>query len=249
MSGHSKWAKIKREKAGNDAKRGQIFTKLGNAIAIAARHGADPCMNPALALALEKAKLANMPHTNIEEAIARGSGAESGAQMMEMLFEGYGPGGIGIIVETISDNRNRTTSEVKNAFSKHGGNIAESGAVAYLFERKGVINVEPTADADTLLLAAIDAGAEDVSTAEGETLIFTELRQLHQVRQKLIDQGIKVLDAEAQFVPKTLVSITDQETATRIIKLMDALEEVEDVSATYTNFDIDDQLMAKLNQT
>ena len=169
MAGHSKWAKIKRQKAGNDAKRGAEFTKLGNAIAVAAKGGGDPDMNFALRLAIDKAKAANMPNANIEKSIKRGTGELGGDVIEEYTFEGYGPGGIGIIVEAASDNRNRTTTEVRTAFSKNGGNRAESGAVAFQFTRKGVIRVK--ASGEEALLQVIDAGAEDAAEEDGELVV------------------------------------------------------------------------------
>lgn len=242
MSGHSKWAKIKRQKGGADAKRGQVFTKLGNSIAIAAKNGGDPSMNPSLALAIEKAKAANMPNANIERSIKRGTGELGGDQIMETQFEGYGPGGIGIVIETASDNRNRITTDVRTALSKNGGNLAEAGSVTFQFTRKGVIRIESGDDADTTMLTALDCGAEDVIESDGELIVYTAMKELHNVRNKLIEAGIKVIEADLQFVPNDTIKIEDKDTANKIIKLMDAIEDLDDVTNTYSNFDIDEEL-------
>jgi len=243
MSGHSKWAKIKRQKGSADARRGQMFTKLGNSIAIAAKNGGDPSMNPSLALAIEKAKAANMPNANIERSIKRGTGELGGEQISELQFEGYGPAGIGIIVETATDNRNRTTSDVRTAFSKNGGNLAETGAVVFQFSRKGVIRIASGEDADVTMLSALDCGAEDVIEADDELIVYTEMKELHNVRTKLSETGIKVLEADLQFVPNKIIEITDPEIAKKVIKLMDAVEDIDDVTNTYSNFDIDEALL------
>lgn len=241
MSGHSKWATIKRQKGANDAKRGQLFTKLGNAISLAAKNGGDPDMNPSLAMAIDKAKGANMPNANIERAIKRGTGELGGTVIEEYLFEGYGPGGVGIIVEAASDNRNRTTSEVRAAFSKNGGNMAESGAVAFQFERKGLIRVEGKNDEETML-GLIEAGADDVLDGDGELIVYTDRDQLAAVRDNIKNTGLKVIDATLSYEPKNLVVIEDSETLKKVEKIMDALEELDDVTETYTNFDVKDDI-------
>lgn len=243
MAGHSKWAKIKRGKASEDAKRGAVFTKLGNMIAIAAKSGGDPSMNPGLALAIQKAKDANMPGANIEKAIKRGTGELGGAIIEEMTYEGYGPGGIAVIVECASDNRNRTYSDVRTAFSKNGGNIAESGAVAFQFNRQGVIRVKSNSPEEDLL-TVLDAGASDASEEEGELIVYTDLKQLHAVRQNVEESGLKVLSAEPSYVPTTIIEITDSNEAKKIVKLMDALDELDDVTETYSNFDLDESVVA-----
>lgn len=235
MSGHSKWSTIKRQKAVTDAKRGAVFTRLGNQIAIAARGGTDPAINSTLAMAIEKAKAANMPLSNIERAIQRVAD-KSAAQLQELMYEGYGPGGVAILVETATDNINRTYPEVKNAFNKHGGSIAEKGAVAFQFARKGVVRVKGTGD-DTML-AALDAGAEDVQEEGEESIIYTDPKELAKVRDGLKTAGLEVIDAELTYEPNNTVEITDQETAGKIERLMDALDELDDVVATHTNFDI-----------
>jgi len=243
MSGHSKWAKIKRQKGASDAKRGKIFTKLGNAIAIAAKNGSDPSMNPTLALAIEKAKAANMPNSNIDKSIKRGTGELGGEQIMELLFEGYGPGGIGIIVETATDNRNRTTTEIRTAFGKNGGSLAETGSVTFQFSRQGVITVKAGDDPDTTMLTALDSGAKDVVEADDELVVYTDLKDLHSVKAKLDEAHIEVLEADPHYVANETIDVTDKNQAKKVIKLMDAIEEVDDVTETYSNFDIDDELL------
>lgn len=237
MSGHSKWSTIKREKGAKDAARGAVFTKLGNQIAIAARGGADPTMNATLALAIEKAKQANMPNANIQRAIDRVTD-KSAAALDEVVYEGYGPGGIAVIVEAATDNKNRTYPEVRLAFSKHGGNIAEPGSVAFQFDRKGVIRVNFSGDADDALLQVLEAGAEDASVEDNQIVVITDPKELHAVRQKLTDDGFKVTDAELSYVPKNTVEISDPETTRKVMNLMDALDDLDDVINTYSNFDI-----------
>lgn len=240
MSGHSKWSTIKRQKGATDAKRSVIFTKLGNAIAIAARGGADPESNFSLRLTIDKAKAANMPSVNIQRSIERGSGKLGGEQIQEVMVEGYGPGGVGILVECATDNINRTLPEVRTAFTKHGGRSAEKGAVAYQFERKGMVRVQGSGDDVTL--KAIDAGAEDVVEDGGESLVYTEPKQLASVRDKLKAAGLEVLDAELTYEPKNTLEISDKETAAKIIRLMEALEDLDDVTTTHTNFEINETL-------
>jgi len=235
VAGHNKWSKIKRQKGANDAKRGAVFTKLGNIIAIAARNGADPDTNFALRLAIDKAKAANMPGANIQRSIDRGSGKLGGDQIQEVMYEGYGPGGTAILVECATDNVNRTYPEVRLAFSKHGGNIAEKGSVAYQFERKGLIRIEGTGE--DLLLRILDAGAEDAVEEDEETIVYTNPKELAAVRQELESDGCTILDAELTFVPSNTVVISDENTQGKVVRLMEALEEIDDVSATHTNFE------------
>jgi YebC/PmpR family DNA-binding regulatory protein len=241
MSGHSKWETIKRQKGANDAKRGVLFTKLGNAIALAARAGADPTTNFALRLAIDKAKAANMPMNNIERAIQRVAD-KSAAQLQEVLYEGYGPGGVAILVEAATDNLNRTYPEVRLAFSKHGGNIAEKGAVAFQFDHKGMIRVN--ANGDDLLMQALEAGAEDVQDEDNGSLIYTDLKDLAKVRDALREAGLEVLDAQLTYVPNNTVEVTDAATAGKIMRLMDALEDIDDVTSTHVNFDIPEEFLA-----
>jgi YebC/PmpR family DNA-binding regulatory protein len=239
MSGHSKWSTIKRQKGLADAKRGAVFTKLGNQIAIAARGGTDSTINSSLALAIEKAKAANMPMANIERAIARVAD-KSAAQLQEVMYEGYGPGGVGILVECATDNINRTYPEVKNAFNKKGGSIAESGAVAFQFSRKGMIRIK--ANGDDAVLAVLDAGAEDAVEQDGELVVYTEPKELAKVRDAIKDAGFEILDAELTYVPNNTIEIDDKTKAQKIMNLMDALDDLDDVVNTHTNFDISDSV-------
>lgn len=240
MSGHSKWSTIKRQKGVKDAARGAVFTKLGNAIALAARGGPDPDTNFSLRLAIDKAKSANMPLANIQRAIDRVSD-KSATQMEEVLYEGYGPGGVAILVECATDNLNRTYPEVRLAFSKHGGNIAEKGAVAFQFDHKGMIRVR--GGGDDLLMAALEAGAEDVQEEGEESVIYTEAKQLAKVRTNLQEAGLEIIEAELAYVPNNTVEVTDAATAGKIMRLMDALDDQNDVTATHVNFDIPEELI------
>lgn len=235
MSGHSKWATTHRQKAIVDAKRGAIFTKLGNQIAIAARGGADPALNSSLAMAIEKAKAANMPSSNIQRAIDRVAD-KSVAALEEIAYEGYGPGGVGVIIETATDNRNRTLPEVKTALVKNGGRIADAGSVMFQFTRKGVITIEGSGE--DLLLAVLDAGAEDAVEEDGEIIVYTELKDLASVRNKLVEQGLKVKDAELRYIANTPIEIADMETAQKLMKMIDALDDLDDVVNVHTNADI-----------
>lgn len=241
MSGHSKWSTIKREKGAKDAARGALFTKIGNAIAIAARAGTDPDTNFALRLAIDKAKAANMPTNNIDRAIQRVAD-KNAAQLQEVTYEGYGPGGVAILVECATDNINRTYPEVRLAFSKHGGNIAEKGAVAFQFDRKGMIRVKATGD--EVLMAAIDAGAEDVQDEDGDSVIYTAQTDLAKVRDALKEAGLPITEAELTYVPNTTIEVTDEATAGKIMRLMDALEDIDDVVNTHVNFDIPEELIS-----
>lgn len=241
MSGHSKWATIKRAKGANDAKRGAIFTKIGNQIAVAARAGTDPAMNPSLAMVIEKAKAANMPVANIQRAIDRVKD-KNAAQLDEIMYEGYGPGGIAVLVEAATDNKNRTYPEVRHAFSKNGGNIAEPGSVAFQFARKGQIVVAYEGDVDEALLVALDAGAEDAQEADGKLYIYTDPKALHATREQLASSGLTVEAAELVYEAQNTIMISDADTARKISKLMDALDELNDVVATHSNFDIDDSI-------
>lgn len=239
MSGHSKWATIKRAKGANDAKRGAVFTKLANMIALAAKSGgSDPDMNPGLALAVSKAKAANVPNANIEKAIKRGSGELGGAIIEEMTYEGYGPGGIAVIVECASDNRNRTYSDVRTAFAKNGGNIAETGSVAFQFERKGVIQALKSGDKEADELAIIDTDADDFFDDNDQWAIHTEMKKLHDVKKDLEAQGLKVVEASLVYVPESTLEISEEDVQAKVIKMMDALDELDDVVETHTNFDI-----------
>ncbi len=240
MSGHSKWSTIKREKGAKDAARGAVFTKLGNAIAMAARAGVDPDTNFTLRLAIDKAKAANMPSANIQRALDRIKD-KSAAQLQEVLYEGYGPQGVAILVEVATDNINRTYPIVKLAFSKHGGSIAEKGSVVFQFEHKGMIRVKATGD--DLMLQALDAGAEDVQEEGDESVIYTAATDLAKVRDALKDAGLEISDAELTYVPNNTVEVSDEATAGKIMRLMDALDDCDDVVNTHVNFDIDETLL------
>jgi len=246
MSGHSKWSTIKREKGAKDAARGALFTKLGNNIAVAARAGGDPDMNFLLRLAIDKAKAANMPLANIQRSVDRGSGKLGGAIIQEVMYEGYGPGGVAVLVECASDNLNRTYPEVKLAFSKHGGSIAEKGAVAFQFSHKGMIRVKGSGD--DILMQAIEAGAEDVQEDEAEdgskeSVIYTEAKELAKVRDALKAAGLEITEAELTYIPNTTVEVTDAATAGKIIRMMDALEAQVDVTNTHVNFEIPEEFL------
>ncbi len=240
MAGHSKWAKIKRDKGANDAKRGALFTRIGNQIAIAARSGTDPAMNPSLALAIEKAKAANMPLNNIQRAIDRVKD-KNAATLEEVVYEGYGPGGIAVLVEAATDNKNRTYPEVRHAFSKNGGNIAEPGSVAFQFEKKGHIVAAFKGDADEALLTALDAGAEDAEVLEeSKLLVTTSQKELHAVRESLMNTNMNVETAELVYEPNNTITIENKDEAAKIMRLLDALDELDDVVATHSNFDVAD---------
>lgn len=232
MSGHSKWATTHRQKAVVDAKRGAAFTKLGNMIAIAARGGTDPTTNSSLALAIEKARAANMPNANIQRAIDR-INDKNAAALEEAVYEGYGPGGVGIIIETATDNKNRTYPEVRTALTKNGGTMADSGSVMFQFARKGVIRV--AASGEEALLTVLDAGAEDAAEEDGGLTVYTDKKELSKVREALLAAGMTVEDAELQYVPNNTVAIEDDETARKLTKIIDALEALDDVTNVATN--------------
>lgn len=235
MSGHSKWSTIKREKGAKDAKRGAVFTKIGNQIAIAARSGADPSMNSSLALAIEKAKQANMPVANIQRAIDRVSD-KNAAQLEEIAYEAMGPGGVGIIIEVATDNKNRTFPDVRTALTKNGGRIADAGSVMFQFTRKGVINVAATGE--DALLTILDAGAEDAVEEGDEITVYTEQKDLAKVRTAIVDAGLEVTGAELQYVANNSIPITEQEVADKVLKVLDALDDLDDVTNVHTNADI-----------
>jgi YebC/PmpR family DNA-binding regulatory protein len=240
VSGHSKWSTIKRQKGAKDAARGAVFTRLGNALAIAARAGTDPETNFTLRLAVDRAKAANMPAANIQRSIDRSKDKDA-AQLQEILYEGYGPGGVAILVECATDNINRTYPDVKLAFSKHGGNIAEKGAVAFQFDHKGMIRVPSTGD--DVLMAALEAGADDVQEEGHESIIYTAPTDLAKVRSGLTDAGLEVTEAELTYVANNVVEITEAATAGKIMRLMEALDDIDDVTATHVNFDIPEELL------
>ncbi len=231
MSGHSKWATTKRQKAVVDAKRGALFTKIGNQIAIAARSGTDPNMNPSLAMVLEKARLANMPKANIDRAIARVAD-KAAATLIEEVYEGYGPGGVGIIIEIATDNKNRTMPEVRHTLDKNGGRMADPGSVMFQFTRKGVIMISDKGE--DALMAALEAGAEDASEEEDGIEIYTAASDLMKVRSALIEAGLTVTSAELQYIANNFVPV-EGENAEKLEKLLDAIDDLDDVVAVHTN--------------
>ena len=248
MAGHSKWAQIKRQKGANDAKRGQLFTKLTREITIAAREGgADADGNFRLRLAVQRARQINMPAENIQRAIQRATGTgDDQQQLEEITYEGYGPGGVAIFVEVLTDNRNRTVAEVRNVFTRNGGNLGESGSVAWLFEPRGYIAVPLNGkDTDEATLTAIDAGAIDVMEEDTGLAVYTELEQMEQVRGALENAGLAVETAERAMVPKTQVSLDAQKGA-QVVRLIERLEDLDDVQNVSTNLDLSEELVAAL---
>ena len=231
MSGHSKWATTKRQKAVVDAKRGALFTKIGNQIAIAARAGTDPAMNPSLAMVLEKARHANMPKANIERAIARAAD-KSAAALIEEVYEAYGPGGVGIVIEVATDNKNRTMPEVRHTLDKSGGRMADPGSVMFQFTRKGVIEISEKGE--DALMAALEAGAEDATEEDEGIVIYTSASDLMKVRKALVDGGLTATSAELQYVPNNYVPV-EGENAEKLEKLLGAIDDLDDVTNVYTN--------------
>ena len=249
MSGHSKWASIKHKKAVVDQRRGQHFTKLTRAITVAAREGGgDVDGNPALALAVQKARDASMPKDNIERAIAKGTGEGSDADQIEsVVYEGYGPGGVALLIEALTDNRNRTGAEMRHVLGKHGGNLGEPGSVSYLFDKRGVIVVDAGRYSEDDLMPAIDAGAEDISLDEDVYEVITEPADLSAARDALIDAGVELESADLTQRPRARVPV-DESDAGKLIRLIDALEENDDVSAVHANFDMDSAVFERVAQ-
>ncbi|MEA1991889.1 MAG: YebC/PmpR family DNA-binding transcriptional regulator [Thermodesulfobacteriota bacterium] len=248
MSGHSKWSTIKHKKAALDAKRGKAFSKIIKEVTVAARiGGGDVAANPRLRTAIAAAKAENMPKDNIERAIKKGTGELEGANYEEVTYEGYGPGGVAILVETISDNRQRTVADVRHLFAKRGGNLGEPGSVAWIFEKKGLILVEKDkADEETLMTIALEADAEDIQEQESEWEIYTALESFEDVKSALEANNIPVLSAEVTMLPGNTVSIEDEKQAGQLLILMEALEENSDVQNVYANFDIPDEILEKV---
>jgi len=246
MSGHSKWSTIKRQKGANDAKRSQLFTKLAREITIAARQGEpDPQTNPTLRLAVQKAKDNNMPTDNIDRAIKRASGPSEAAQLNKVVLEGYGPGGSAILLHALTDNRNRTISEVRSVFNRNAANIGESGCVNWMFEPKGVIVVSAgNIDTEELALIAIDVGADDFKIDVKTIEIYTNPQDLEVVRNALEKRGVIIESAELSQIPKTMINL-DEDSALQILKLMDKLEDLDDVQHVYTNADFPDEVLDK----
>jgi YebC/PmpR family DNA-binding regulatory protein len=247
MSGHSKWHSIKHKKAVVDARRGQHFTKLARAVTVAAREGGgDPDGNPSLALAIQKARDASMPKDNIERAIAKGTGEGVDADQIEtVLYEGYGPGGVALLIEALTDNRNRTGADVRHLLSKHGGNLGEPGSVSYLFDKRGVIVVDASRYNEDDLMPAIDAGAEDISRDDDVFEVITEPGDLVAVRQALGEAGVEIESADVNQLPKSRVPL-DEDDASKLLKLIDALEESDDVGSVHANFDVDASVLERI---
>jgi YebC/PmpR family DNA-binding regulatory protein len=246
LSGHSKWSSIKHKKGAADAKRGQLFSKLSRAIIVAAKEGGgDPANNMSLQNAIEKAKSYSMPKDNIDRAIAKGSGADADADAFEtIVYEGYGPEGVAVIVEALTDNRNRTAADVRHLFAKHGGNLGTAGAVSWQFDRRGVVVVPADGvDEEELLLVAADGGADDIEQDGSVFQVTSAPEALSTVRQTIEGAGFSVDSAELQLVPKTTVEIDDEQKARQVMRLIDALEENDDVQDVYANFDIPEQVL------
>ncbi len=245
MAGHSKWANIKHRKGRQDAKRGKLFGKLAKAIEVAARQGGgNPDFNPTLATAVDKAKSASMPNDNIERAIKRGTGEVEGAVYEEMFYEGYGPGGVALYVQVLTDNRNRAASDVRAAFTRHNGSLGEPGSVGYLFSQKGLILA--TGEEDELMLAALDAGAEDVrGGGDGTYEVITEASDMRSVRDALQVAGLAIESADVTQLPSNSVPVEERE-AKKVLRLIDSLDDLDDVQAVYANYDIDDEVMEKV---
>jgi len=249
MSGHSKWAKIKRKKAGADAARGRLFTKLIREITIAARHGGgDPNANPRLRTAIDEARAANMPNENIERAIKRGTGQlNDGQALEEVVYEGYGPNGVAILIEAVTDNRNRTTSEIKHILSRHNGSLGTQGSVAWQFQTRGIITIDARKyDEDTILSLALDGGAIDVKNEDGSYQVVTTPETFHKIREIFKNNNIEVLSSEITKIPQNTVPLNEKD-AEKVLKLFEALDELEDVQHVYGNFDIPDEVMEKIS--
>lgn len=243
MSGHSKWSNIKHKKAAADAKRGKVFTKLIRELTVAARLGGDPNTNPRLRMAISAAKNQNMPKDTIERAIKRGTGEIGGEELHEIIYEGYGPGGSAVLVEVLTDNKNRTVSDVRRIFTKYGGNLGESGCVSWTFEKKGRISFEKgKVDEDKLFEVALEAGADDVRNEEGELIVITSPDTFESVKAAIEGAGLKYASAEVTMIPQNSVRIEGRE-AEQMLRLMEALEDSDDVQNVYSNFDIAEELM------
>ncbi|MBM3205404.1 YebC/PmpR family DNA-binding transcriptional regulator [Candidatus Shapirobacteria bacterium] len=248
MSGHSKWSTIKRQKESKDAKRGQVFTKLANAITMAVRAGGgvtDPEKNFRLRLAMDKARALNVPKENIQRAIVRGSGEKGGAGWSEVNYEGYGPEGIAIIVEAATDNKNRTTAEIKNLFERGGGRLASPGAMAFQFKKSGLLTVEKLTPIEEQILKLMDLGVEDVQEVKDAIEIYTPPEKLREIKNKVEQLNFKVIGEELMMLPTTTISLETRSKAEKVLKFMESLEEHDDVQKVYANFDIDDEILAQ----
>ena len=249
MSGHSKWSTIKRKKGANDAKRGKIFSKLIKEISVAARQGGgDPDGNPRLRSAIAAAKTENMPKDNIARAVAKGSGGGEGDTYEEILYEGYGPGGVAVLVECMTDNRNRTVADVRHFFAKSNGNLGENGCVAWMFDKKGQILVDKELiSEEDLMDKALEVGAEDVIEDENEFQVLTGVDDFNDVRDGLEEQGVEFLEASISMIPQNTIEVADEKLAASLLKLLENLEDHDDVQKVHANFDIDQALMEKLS--
>jgi YebC/PmpR family DNA-binding regulatory protein len=246
MSGHSKWSTIKHKKAATDAKRGKIFTRLNKELTVAAREGGgDPESNVRLRLAIDKAKAANMPKDNIERAIKRGTGELAGGELEEIVYEGYAPHGVGVLIEVVTDNRNRAIAEVRHVFNKQGGNMAEAGAVSWQFTRKGYINISEDIDQDEIFLVAADAGADDVTFEDGVAEVYTSIEDLQDVRGALEEAGFQLGEVSVIYDPNNPLELGSSESL-QVMKLVEILEDLDDVQNVYTALDISDETMAAL---
>lgn len=250
MSGHSKWANIKHKKGKQDAAKGKIFTKLGRELIVAAKMGgANPDGNFRLKIAIQKAKAANMPNDNIQRAIQKGAGGQDNDNYEELTYEGYGPGGVAVMIKALTDSRNRTAGEIRHIFSKNGGNMGETGCVNWMFAKKGILSLDKekvTLSEDDLMLLALECGAEDISYEEDEVQIFTETDSFQEVKEGLEREGLQFDNAEITMIPENTVEVNDLEQAKLLIRLMDYLDDHDDVQDTFTNFDIPDEIMEKL---
>lgn len=249
MSGHSKWATIKRKKGTLDAKRGALFTKIIREITVAAKNGGDDInANPRLRTAIAKAKANNMPNDNIERAIKKGTGTLEGVTYEEIQYEGYGPGGVAIMVSCLTDNRNRTTAEVRAAFTKHGGNLGETGSVGYLFNRKGYMLIEAgQTNEDTVMELLMDNNVEDIKTEDGNIEVVTPPDGYNEVHDVLVNKGFKLIEDEITFIPQTTVTL-DEKKGSQCLRLIETLEDLDDVQNVYSNYDIPDEVMMKISE-
>jgi len=244
MSGHSKWSTIKRQKGAEDKKRGLTFSKLSRVISVAAKLGADPEANFKLRLALEEAKTANMPKETIKRAIERGSGGGEQAAFEEVTYEGYGPAGVAILAEVLTDNRNRAVASLKNIFERSGGNLASPGSVSFQFKKSGLITIKKPQDSDQAILSIIDLGVEDVEEAKDAIEVYTKPADLERIKEELNGLGLEVLTAQIYMRPKTTVVVKEKKEAQRILRLMESLEEQEEVQRVFANFDIEEGLVS-----
>jgi len=250
MSGHSKWANIKHKKSRMDEKRAKIFTKIGREIIVAVKQGGpDPEANPRLKSVLQKARENNLPNDNVQRIIQKASGGSDNTNYEELVYEGYGPAGVAILINIMTDNRNRTAGEIRHIFSKNGGNLGETGCVAWMFDTKGVISVDPSTlkmDADDLMLLAIEAGAEDIAVEDDFIQVYTSAESFEEVKKNLEDAGIIISTSEITKVPQNTVLLTDLEQARQVIKLLDLLEDNDDVQAVYANFELADEIAEQI---